>query len=120
MNINFFKDGKSSVTINNVTYSGRNISIDNDKVVIDGVTQTTSLVGPITVTVNGSCESVSTISGAINISGNAGSVHATSGDVSVQGSVEGAIKTISGDVKVVRPHTNNINTISGDIKVTKG
>ena len=120
MNLNFFKDGKSTVVINNVSYSGRNVSINGDKVVVDGVVQSTSLVGPITVTVDGPCESDYTIYGDIRINGNVGSINATSGDVDVQGSVEGSIRTVSGDVKVVRPHTNNITTVSGDVVVKKG
>lgn len=119
MNLNFFKNSKSTVTINDVVYSGRSVTINGDKVVVDGVVQQQSLVGPITVTVNGDCESVSTLSGDIKVTGNVGSVTATSGDIDIEGSVEGSLKSVSGDIKVSRPHTNSISTVSGDIIVKK-
>lgn len=120
MNLNFFKSNKSTVQINGVTYTGQNVTINNDKVVVDGVVQKQSLAGPITVTVHGSCESLSTTSGDVYVNGNSGSVTSVSGDIDVVGNVEGAIKTVSGDVSVRRTHTNNISTISGDIQVYKG
>lgn len=120
MNLNFFKNNKSTVQINGISYTGKNVTINGDKVVVDGVIQTQSLAGPITVTVQGSCDSVSTASGDIYINGNSGRVTATSGDIDVIGNVEGSIQTVSGDVNVRRTHTNNISTVSGDIRVYKG
>lgn len=120
MNLNFFKNSNNTVTINGQTYSGYNIKIDNNQVYVDGKLQTQSLSGPITVTVNGDCASLNTVSGDVVIQGNvSGNVVSTSGDVDIKGSVSGNINTVSGDVSVSKHHSEKINTISGDI-IIKG
>jgi len=105
--------GGSSVTIDGRTFTGRNISISGDKVVIDGVEQGGTLVGPISVVVNGNADSVETGSGKVEVSGSAGRVKTMSGDVKC-GAVTGDVGTMSGDV-TCGPISGSVKTMSGDI-----
>lgn len=91
----------STVTIDGKTFSGRSISISGNKVIIDGVEQGGELVGNITVTVNGGCNSVKTQSGDVNVQGDVTTVSTMSGDVTAK-SVTSSISTMSGDVIGVR------------------
>ncbi|AYG47967.1 hypothetical protein DV532_27180 (plasmid) [Pseudomonas sp. Leaf58] len=91
--------GNSSVTINGKTYHGRNVSVSgNGNVVVDGVRQEGSLVGPITVVVNGDANSISTQSGDVRVQGGAKKVKTMSGDVHVAGNILGDVSTMSGDI----------------------
>lgn len=105
--------GGSSVTIDGRTFKGRSISINGDKVVIDGVEQEGTLVGPVSVVVNGNADSVETGSGKVEITGSAGRVKTMSGDVRC-GDVHGDVGTMSGDV-TCSSITGNVKTMSGDI-----
>lgn len=103
----------ATVSINGMSFKGSNVSISNGRIVIDGkdVTPDTkeiviSIDGDIDklqadqcskVTVNGSCGSLSTMSGNVNC-----------------GSVNGSIKTMSGNVKCGNVG-NDIGTMSGDV-----
>ena len=107
-----FKD-MGTITINGQSYTGRNISINGDVVVIDGVVQEGSLVGPVSVVVLGSAEEVKTVSGEIHVQGSVCIVKSTSGDISCW-DVLGDVQTVSGDIEC-RKVTGNINTVSGDV-----
>lgn len=106
--------GGSSVTIDGRTFTGKSISINGDKVVIDGVEQEGSLVGPVSVTVNGSAESVETVSGKVEVTGAVGRVKTMSGDVRC-GDVKGDVGTMSGDV-TCGAIAGSAKTMSGDIR----
>jgi hypothetical protein len=110
MNINFGRKG--SVTIDGRTFSGNNISISGDKVIIDGVQQEGSLVGDVHVSINGDVEALQITSGSITVT--AGSIKTTSGDVKC-GDVSGSVQTVSGDVACGNV-AGNIRTVSGDVK----
>lgn len=105
--------GSSSVTIDGRTFSGRSISISGDKVVVDGVEQSGTLVGSITVTVNGNADYVSSSSGDIRVSGECGTVSSTSGDIQC-GNVTGSVSTVSGDINA-GSIAGSAKTVSGDI-----
>jgi DUF4097 and DUF4098 domain-containing protein YvlB len=109
------QSSQSTVTINGQTYSGNNVSIVNDLVFVDGVAQGQTLVGPITVTVNGDVQQLETVSGDIEVHGNVGTLSTTSGDVDVSLDVKGGVTTVSGDVEVAGSVAGDINTVSGDI-----
>lgn len=98
MNIN---TGGSSVTIDGRTFTGRSISINGNTVIVDGVKQEGDLVGDITVTVNGDCNSVKTQSGDVNVQGKVNAVSTMSGDVTAE-AITSSISTMSGDVIGVR------------------
>ncbi|QVG64356.1 hypothetical protein Bestia_00123 [Acinetobacter phage Bestia] len=105
-----------SVNVNGKTYTGKNIQINGDQVIIDGVVQEGApLVGPINVTVNGDVESLRTVSGDITVNGSTGSIQSTSGDVEVKGDVVGNVQTVSGDV-LCKKVEGDARTVSGDIK----
>lgn len=106
---------KGTVSINGVRYSGSNISIQGDRVIIDGkVQEGSSLTGPIIITVDGDVGEISTISGEVNVHGNVGSVSTTSGDVECE-EVHGSVDTTSGDVTVGGSILGSVDTTSGDI-----
>lgn len=103
----------SSISINGVTIRGNNICISNGKITVDGknVTPDSKTIniavdGNINVLevdccdkviVNGSSNSVQTVSGDIECSDVDGPVSTVSGDI-VCGKVGGKITTVSGDV----------------------
>lgn len=105
------------IRINGVSYSGRSISINNGNITIDGKKAelkdekviTIEVTGDIdklsadecqTITVSGSCGSVSTMSGDVECGNIGGSVSTMSGDVSC-GGIGGNVSTMSGDVRGV-------------------
>ena len=111
---------KGTVTINGKTYKGNNISIQGDKVTIDGIVQEgSSLVGSILVKVEGDVESIDTLTGGVVVSGNVGTVQTTSGDVEC-GMVHGNVRSTSGDVTVMGGISGNVDTNSGDVTAVGG
>jgi len=108
------KTGGSSVTINGQTFSGRSISIVGDRIVIDGAEVGDSLVGPISVVVNGNADSVETTAGSVEVTGAVGWIKTMSGDVHCS-DVTGDVGTMSGDV-ICQKIAGNAKTMSGDIK----
>lgn len=111
MNINM--KGRGSVTIDGRTFTGRSITISGDKVIVDGVEQSSSLVGPVSVQVNGDVERLESSSGNVTVQGAAGSVKTTSGDVRC-GDVQGSVNTMSGDVTSGKI-SGSVSTMSGDV-----
>lgn len=111
MNINMSGSGK--VTIDGKSFTGKNIRIDGNKVIVDGETQDGELVGDISVQVAGNVDELSSVSGDIIVNGNAARVSSTSGDISCE-DVSGDVKTVSGDVNADYI-MGNVNTVSGDI-----
>lgn len=103
----------SSVTIDGRTFSGKSISIVGDKVVVDGVEQDGTLVGPISVVVNGSADSVETTSGKVEVTGSVGRIKTMSGSVRCA-DVSGDVGTMSGSV-TCGAIAGNASTMSGDI-----
>lgn len=100
------------VVIDGRSFTGRNITINGDKVIVDGVTQEGTLVGNITVTVNGDVDQLSTTSGKVYAT-TVTSVKTVSGDVRCQ-DVHGNVQTVSGDVDCTKI-LGSVKTTSGDI-----
>jgi hypothetical protein len=115
MNIFRGKNSNATVNINGQSYSGHNVSINNGKVVIDGVVQEQSLIGPISVVVHGNVDKVETSSGDVTVLDVVGSVETMSGDVSCTGDIGGYVATMSGDVTAAGHIGGNVETMSGDI-----
>ncbi len=109
--------GNGTVSVNGVTYSGKNITIRNGKVQIDGNDVTPADEKVITITVEGNvnklqvdaCESC-TITGEVK------SVSTMSGDVEINGNCSGDIDTMSGDVTVSGHCDGDIDSMSGKIR----
>lgn len=85
-----------NVAIDGKSFTGRNVVINGDQVIVDGEVQSGSLVGKITVTVHGDVEQLTTTYGDVNAT------------------TVSNIKTVSGDVDCPKI-LGEVNTISGDI-----
>lgn len=106
------------ITVNGVTYTGRNISMSGNKIIIDGKDVTPdakeiniSVEGDITELRADACNKISVVGSVKNIK-----TH--SGDVEVTGDVDGNIQTMSGDVDCGMVG-GSISTMSGDVKHRK-
>lgn len=104
----------ASVTIDGKAFTGRNVSIVGNKVVVDGIEQEGELVGPVSVTVNGNAESVESGSGRVEVAGTVGRIKTMSGDVHCA-NVTGDVGTMSGDV-TCGSIGGSVKTMSGDIR----
>ena|ERR1035437_3204031 len=112
----------STITINGNTISGnlsgRNISITNNKIIIDGVDVTPDSK-EINITVSGNIEKLSAdCCNKIQVTGDVGSVKTQSGDVEITGNVNGSIQSMSGSVDCGNV-SGNISTMSGSVKHKK-
>ena len=121
------------VTINGVTYSGNNIIVKNNLIMIDGVDLTPE-AKEITITANGHINLIQTdLCKEINVSGNVENIRTESGDIhcthvggnviTTSGNVEcdtviGNVGTTSGDVRA-KVINGSVSTVSGDIKHNK-
>lgn len=107
----------NSIKINGMTITGgRNITVMNNRVFIDGKDVTPD-AKEIRIEVAGNVERLEAdVCSTISISGDVGNVATQSGDVNVQGSIRGSVSTMSGDVDSGGPIGGNVSTMSGDIK----
>ena len=104
------KNGKC--IIDGKSFSGSNIQICGNKVVVDGVTQSGELVGDIAVTVHGDVDVLENTNGSVKAN-NVGSVKTTNGKVTCD-DVAGDVKTTNGDVNA-RKILGKVTTVNGDI-----
>ncbi len=105
----------STVVINGRTFAGKNVTVVNDRVFIDGKNVTPD-AKEITITVTGNIDQLKADAcSQISVTGDVGSVTTQSGDVSVGGSVNGSVQTMSGDVDCNGRIGGNVTTMSGDI-----
>ena len=103
----------STIIINGTVISGRNISVINGRVCVDGIDITPDH-REVTITVTGDIESISADScREIKVTGNVGKVQTVSGDVEC-GDVSGSVQTVSGDVEC-KNVGGSVKTVSGDI-----
>lgn len=105
--------GNGNVTIDGRSFTGRSVTIVNDKVVVDGVEQDGQLVGPVSVTVNGDADVVDNPTGTVTVTGAVGTIKTMSGDVHCK-DVSGSVSTMSGDV-TCGSIGGSASTMSGDI-----
>jgi hypothetical protein len=111
----------STIVINGKTYFGNSISISNGKVIIDGKESEPGESNGkiINITVTGNVEKlVVDVCDKISISGSVNSIKTVSGDVDVSGNVAGSINTMSGDVDCGQV-SGSVSTMSGNIKNKK-
>jgi len=104
------RNGK--IVINGREFFGSNISISNNNIIVDGVTQTEQLTGSIDVIIHGDVNSLQNQSGNVTAN-NVGDIITVSGDVTC-GNISGSIRTVSGDVQCGSVG-GNIKTGSGDV-----
>lgn len=98
--------------INNKSYFGQNIVINQSHIVIDGVNISENMP-QIKVEIIGSCESVSTMSANVYVTESAQAINTQSGDVECK-NVFGSVTTMSGDVEC-GDVSGTVSTMSGDI-----
>ena len=107
----------SSIKVNGftITSSGNSVCVTNGRVVIDGKDVTPEKEKVINICVTGDVENVrADVCDSIIVSGNAKTVGTTSGDVTVEGDVQGNVKTVSGDVQC-KAVGEGVETVSGDV-----
>lgn len=107
----------SSVEINGRSFSGKNISIDSNGVVIDGkhvelgkelvfnvvvIGEVQSIHGANSVKVTGPVGSVKTMSGEVECGDVTGNVSTMSGDITAN-NIAGSVKTMSGAITYIKP-----------------
>jgi hypothetical protein len=106
--------GKGRISIDGRHFVGRSVQINGDKVVIDGIEQSGSLVGPISIAIHGNVEKLESSAGSVTVNGSAGSVSTSSGSIKC-GDVSGNVSTTSGGVTCGKI-AGNATTVSGNIK----
>lgn len=105
------------VTLNGNVYTGRQIVVNNGKILVDGLDVTPDHK-IINISVVGDIDKVSVdVCEKVDIEGAVGSVKTMSGDVNCQ-AVSGSISTMSGDVDCDTVG-GSISTMSGDVKHRK-
>ncbi len=112
--MNFDLKAGGRIVIDGREFSGKNISIVNGKVTVDGVVQDDQLVGDVNIDVHGDVVKLDAGSGSVTVSGSCGQVSTMSGDVEC-GNVSGNVKTMSGDV-TCGAVGGGVSTMSGDIR----
>lgn len=105
--------GHGRITIDGRDFVGRNITINDDRVIVDGVEQEGYLVGPVSIAITGDVERLETTSGDVEVSGTCGSVSTMSGDVICR-DVTGNVSTMSGDVTSGKI-AGKVSSMSGDV-----
>lgn len=103
----------ASININGQEFVGRQVTVNNGKIFVDGVEQGKTQNGQVIVTINGNVESVEVENGSVTVSGDVHQVKTMSGDVHCSG-VSGSVNTMSGDV-VCDAIGGSASTMSGNI-----
>jgi hypothetical protein len=109
----------SSIRINGRNIGGRNsIVIVNGKVIVDGLDVTPENEKQITIEVTGDIASIEAdVCEKITVTGNAGGVKTSQGDINVGGNVNGDVKTSQGNIDIEGSVTGDVKTSQGNIKV---
>lgn len=105
------------IQINDKTYCGKNLVINNNQVIIDGVIQEEVPLEykVINIQINGNVGDIQTEVGDVTVSGSvSGNIKTASGDIEC-GDVQGNAKSMSGDIKCGVVH-GDVSTMSGDIR----
>ena len=112
--------GWNQVSINGkvITTNSNNITMSNNKIIIDGVDVTPESKN-VFIHVDGDIKTLDIDAcNEISIAGSSGSVKTQSGNVNVIHNITGNVKTMSGNVKCNKID-GNVKTMSGDIKKFK-
>lgn len=108
----FGLSSNSSVTINGKTYVGSNITINGNKVSVDGNVVEEAV--NIHINVTGNVEKIN-ITGDIEVHGNVGSAKTGAGDIDIIGDVSGDVETGAGDIVIKGNVAGNVETCAGSI-----
>lgn len=101
-----------SVTVNGKSYKGSNVTINGDKVIIDGVEQDSVESKIINVSIDGNVGSINSDSGRVDCL-DVGSVETQTGNVTCR-DITGDVETQTGNVKASTIH-GSVETMTGNI-----
>ncbi len=108
----------SKTTVRRISITGRNISISNGKIIVDGKEIDTGDDKNIVLEVTGDVGKIEAdICAQITVTGNAGAITTSQGDIKVQGDVDGSLQTSQGDIEVGGSVNGNATTSMGDIDI---
>lgn len=105
------------IVIGNKTFTGNNITVSNNRIIIDGkdITDTLPEQKTYNIEVTGDIQSLDVDAcNSLTVKGTVGSIKTLSGDVDC-GDVTGSVSTMSGDVKC-KNISGSVSTMSGKIK----
>jgi hypothetical protein len=107
----------NTIRINGMSITaGRNISISNNRIFVDGKDVTPD-AKDIKIEIVGNVDRMEAdCCNRVFVTGDTGSVATQSGDVEIGGSVSGSVQTMSGDVDCGGAIGGSVSTMSGDIK----
>ena len=108
----------SNIKINGVSYVGDSLVVKNNKIFIDGKEHEIDSK-TINISVTGNIDSISADScQKISVKGDVNTLKTMSGDVEIEGIINGSVSTMSGDVDCGNV-LGSVSTLSGDIKYRK-
>ncbi len=103
-----------NIKINGISYSGDNISITNNKIVVNGK-DVTPIEKEINISIDGDVDKLKIdFCNKITVNGNVGDIKSQSGNFEITGDVNGSIKTMSGNIKCNKVK-GSVSTMSGNI-----
>lgn len=106
----------AKITIDNMTYNGKNITITNGEIKIDG--RSIDINNAISIIVEGNIDKLQVDAcNKVEVNGQVNSLNTMSGDVEVTGDIEHYIKTQSGDITINGGVIGDVSSMSGDIEV---
>ena len=106
----------SNININGRSYQGRNVTVNNNRVIIDGKEVGGEESPIIMITVDGDLDSLEMGScDQLEVKGNCGTVKTQSGNVKCAGNITGNVKTMSGNVSCNGNIGGKVSTMSGNV-----
>lgn len=110
----FGADIDGAVIINGNVIEAKELSVENDKVFINGKLVKEYSNVPLKIEITGSVRSIKTTSGSVHVEGNVTNVETVSGSVHCH-TVNGNVETMSGSVRCDRIE-GDCSTMSGSIR----
>ena len=105
------------IKFDNQVYEGRNITIRDNKVMIDGKERTPKDTLNVNIIVEGDIDSLNVdMAEKIAIAGRVGVAKTMSGDLHIKGNVNSSAKSQSGNITIDGDLTGDAKTMSGNIK----
>ena len=113
------------ITMNGKTYTGRNMTMSNGKMFVDGVEvdiNSGKTVKPediihVTIVITGNVDELKGNFNEATVNGNVGSLSSNGGNVTVNETVNGHVESSGGDVTVKGSVGGNVNSTGGDVKI---
>ena len=114
--LNMDVDTGATITLNGVSYSGKNITITNGNIQIDGKPVNDKGLRALNISVEGNVKTLTfSTCNRCTINGSVVNVKSSSGDIEIAGNCEGDVTTSSGDVTIGGHMNGDATTSSGDI-----